>query len=175
MSMNARECGTCALCCKVLGIDAIGKPRRQWCGNCRAGKGCTIYADRPDECRDFNCVYVTTKALGEHWFPARSKMIVCSDPATNRLEIHVDEGRENAWRAEPFYSEIKQWAQAAARNNGQILVCLPDRTIVILPHADVDLGRLEEDDRILCLETMTPNGPVPEVRKVKASDTGLYS
>ena len=100
-------------------------------------------------------------------------MIVCSDPTTNRLEIHIDDGRVNAWRSELFYSEIKQWALAAAQNNGQILVCLPDRTIVVLPHADVDLGKLEEDDRILCLEVMTPDGPRPDVRKVKATEVRL--
>lgn len=170
MSLNARNCGTCTLCCKVLGVEAIGKATRQWCAHCGVGKGCAIYAERPDECRDFNCLYVINETLGEHWFPARSKMIVCSNPAVGRLEVHVDDGRVNAWRSEPFYSEIKEWSRAAAQDNGQILVCLPDRTIVVLPHADVDLGKLEEDDRILCLEVMTPNGPMPEVRKVKATD-----
>lgn len=156
------------MCCKVLGVDGIGKAKHQWCAHCGVGKGCAIYAERPGECREFNCLYVINDALGEHWFPARSKMIVCSNLDVGRLEIHVDGGRANAWRDEPFYSEIKQWSRAAARDNGQILVCLPDRTIVVLPHADVDLGKLEEDDRILCMEVMTPEGPVPEVRKVKA-------
>lgn len=173
MTISTRGCGTCTLCCKVLGVESVGKEKGQWCAHCRVGKGCSIYADRPDDCRAFNCVYVASEALGEHWFPARAKMIVCSNPEVARLEIHVDEGRVNAWRTEPYYSEIKQWARAATRDNGQILVCLPDRTIVILPHADVDLGRLEQDDRILCQEIMTPQGRLQDVRKVKVTDVSL--
>jgi hypothetical protein len=173
MMDQVRACGSCTLCCKVLAVHGVPKPKRQWCQHCSAGKGCAIYDERPQDCRDFHCMYVTNAALGAHWFPAHSKMILCSDPTIPRIEIHVDEGRADAWRKEPYYSEIKAWSRAALAADGQVMICLPDRTIVVLPHKDVDLGKLEETDRILCFETMTASGPMPDVEKVRADDPRL--
>lgn len=168
MTQTGRSCGGCTLCCKLLGIDALGKPKAQWCPHCKPGSGCTIYSDRPDECRTFDCLYVSGPQLGEHWFPARSKMIVCVNDAVGRIEIHVDGDRPGAWRAEPFHAEIRSWAKAAAADDGQILVCLPDWTIVVLPDRDVDLGSLDTDDRIL----VTRTGSHVDVRKMKAAEAG---
>lgn len=173
MTLATRTCGTCTLCCKVLGIDALDKPRGQWCTHCATGKGCTIYADRPAECGSFDCLYIQGTRLAEHWFPARSKMVVCINQAVGRIEIHVDAGRTAAWRSEPYYGEIKQWARAAAAERGQILVCLPDRTIVVLPDEDVDLGLLTADDRIVLTEVMTASGPSQRVYRQKATDADL--
>ena len=175
MADQSRQCGSCSLCCKVLAVHGASKPKRQWCKHCKVGKGCAIYADRPQDCRDFNCMYISggAGALGEHWFPAQSKMIVCADPTIPRIEIQVDDGRADAWRREPFYSEIKAWSRAALRDGGQVMVCLPDRTIVILPQEDVDLGKLEESDRILWSERMTASGPVPHVEKALPGDPRL--
>lgn len=166
MTVTTRSCNGCTLCCKLLGIDALEKPKAVWCPHCKAGSGCTIYADRPDECRSFDCLYVSGPQLGDHWFPARSKMVVCVNREIGRIEIHVDAGRSGAWRAQPFYDEIKAWSRAAASDDGQILVCLPDRTIVVLPDEDVDLGKLAADDRIV----LTRSGSRIEVGRIKAAE-----
>ena len=50
-----RECGTCMLCCKVMAIDALGKPPGVWCRHIKRGVGCDIYEQRPSECRTFYC------------------------------------------------------------------------------------------------------------------------
>ncbi len=33
-----RECGTCTLCCKVMGIHALDKPRGVWCDHAMPGR-----------------------------------------------------------------------------------------------------------------------------------------
>lgn len=166
MRQDGRSCGGCTLCCKVLGIDALSKPKGQWCGHCRTGAGCAIYSERPQECRAFDCLYISGPQLGDHWLPSRCKMVVCVNDAVGRIEVHVDGGRPGAWRTEPYYAELKGWARAAAADGGQILICLPDRTIVMLPDKDVDLGRMEADDRIEVVQSAAGIA----VRKVKAAD-----
>ena len=52
-----KECGTCTMCCKVMGIKAIAKPPGVWCKECIPGKGCGIYETRPEACRTFYCAY----------------------------------------------------------------------------------------------------------------------
>ena len=42
------------------GIEEAGRAR---CENCRAGGGCAIYAHRPQVCRDFECEWLTDRAL----------------------------------------------------------------------------------------------------------------
>lgn len=52
--MKERSCGTCSACCTVLGIVALGKGPNTPCAH-QVGKGCSIYAQRPDECRTYTC------------------------------------------------------------------------------------------------------------------------
>ncbi len=52
-----RECGGCTGCCKSVSVEALGKPM-----NCRCefqkDHECTIYPNRPLECRLFGCAWL---------------------------------------------------------------------------------------------------------------------
>jgi hypothetical protein len=161
----ARQCGTCTLCCKLLTIEELGKPAGQWCPHCIQGRGCAIYADRPNECRGFQCGYLMWPALGEHWLPARSKLVVAFKPDGNEIVIHVDPGMPNAWRAEPYYSEIRNMA---AHGVYTIFVQIGRRVIAIFPDREVDLGVVAEDERI-AIQPEPGTGRLGAV-KVKAND-----
>ena len=58
--MKKRECGDCNLCCKLPGMKFMKppKPSYQWCNHCDIGVGCKIYKTRPQNCRDFICLYL---------------------------------------------------------------------------------------------------------------------
>ena len=44
----ARQCGDCSLCCKVLGIPELNKPKDAWCPQlCAAGTGCRMLCGPP--------------------------------------------------------------------------------------------------------------------------------
>src|SRR5438876_465913 len=58
--LSGRKCGRCTLCCKVPPIKELDKPHDQWCQHCDASRGCRIYADRPEVCREFYCGYLTS-------------------------------------------------------------------------------------------------------------------
>ena len=53
-----RKCGDCNLCCKLPAIPNF-KSDYQWCNNCNIGVGCSIYKNRPKQCKDFVCLWKT--------------------------------------------------------------------------------------------------------------------
>lgn len=161
-----RSCQDCTLCCKLLRIDELAKPRHEWCAHCAIGKGCNIYEERPAPCRAFYCGWLINDWLGAHWQPARSRMMITAEGA--RLVIHVDPGRLDAWRKEPFYSEIKKWAAAAARRRGQVILWQGKEPIAILPDREKRLGPIRDGQFIVTTETRGPSGPVLDVVVVDA-------
>jgi hypothetical protein len=164
---TARHCGACTLCCKVLTIEELGKPNGQWCPHCIRGRGCSIYSSRPNECRGFQCGYLMWPALGEHWLPARSKLVVALKPDGMEIVIHVDPGVPNAWRTEPYYSEIRNMA-GNTEGAYAIFVQIGRRVIAVFPDRDVDLGVVAEDERI-SIQKEAGTGRRNAV-KVKAND-----
>jgi hypothetical protein len=73
-----RECGACTACCFEITIDdpMLAKPPRETCVNCTA-QGCAIYAERPEACRSWFCVWRRVADLPDHLSPDRSGLIVC--------------------------------------------------------------------------------------------------
>ena len=168
--VEGRSCGTCTLCCKVLTIEALGKPNGQWCPHCVKGRGCAIYSDRPNECRSFYCEYLLSPAFGEHWFPARSKLVVAYKPDGGEIIVHVDPGVPNAWRAEPYHSEIRNMAGHLAGTAHTIFVQIGRRVIAVFPDREVDLGIVGEDERVAIYEETGPGTKRQNAVKLKADD-----
>lgn len=52
-----RECGDCRACCTIMGVDEVQKPTYKRCQHVGMF-GCTIYATRPESCRDFQCMWL---------------------------------------------------------------------------------------------------------------------
>jgi Fe-S-cluster containining protein len=136
---TVRDCDGCTLCCKVIGVKALGKEMGVWCQHCSPGGGCAIYETRPDECRNFDCGYLLEPSLGPEWKPSESKIVLLTELGGRRIVAHVDTQRPDAWRREPFYSTLKMWAKDNAAVGGQVVVSIGPRRIAILPDRDVEL------------------------------------
>lgn len=60
----SRTCGSCTVCCTLQGVrDPEGqfdpKPPNVPCSKlCKTASGCAIYAHRPPECREFQCLWL---------------------------------------------------------------------------------------------------------------------
>lgn len=145
------------MCCKLLGIGALDKPAGSWCAHCSPPAGCTIYDSRPQECRDFACLWYESAVLGEEWKPIRSKIVLYLVD-DERLVAHVDPGSPNAWRADPFYAQLKEWSRRGMKTGPKVVVRVGERLFAILPDRDVDLGRVAKGDGIFIGERMTPEG-----------------
>ncbi|HUU85486.1 MAG TPA: hypothetical protein VM243_18460 [Phycisphaerae bacterium] len=167
---TGRQCGTCSLCCKLLGIEELDKPQGQWCPHCDPPHGCMIYSRRPGECRAFNCAWLENAALGDEWKPTRSKMVLYFIDEGARLVAHVDPGTPDAWRRRPWHDQLRAWALRGIRNGPNVVVQIEDRVIAVLPDRDVDLGRLEKGDAGHIGEVQTPAGRRYVARKVPARD-----
>jgi hypothetical protein len=157
--LAGRGCGACSLCCKLLRIDEFQKPEGQWCIHCAPGKGgCKIYNNRPNECREFYCAWLTVAELGPEWFPFRSKIVVYFEGDGNRIALHVDPASPTVWLEEPYYSQIKEWAIMAAEQNKQVIIYVKNRVIAVLPNKEVDLGVMRRGDHIMVASTKTAQG-----------------
>ncbi|MES5484630.1 hypothetical protein QMZ05_17890 [Bradyrhizobium sp. INPA03-11B] len=136
-----RACGKCSLCCKVVRVDKLAKPPGVWCKDCAPGKGgCKIYESRPEECQHFLYMWLYTEELGAEWYPATAKFVVAAEQQGNRIAVSVDPSFPTKWREEPYYSQIKGWAQFGATVNSQVIVNIGKRVIVVLPNKEVDLA-----------------------------------
>jgi len=166
-----RGCGGCALCCKIMRIEELDKPKGAWCPHCAPNRaGCTIYDSRPRECRTFHCAWLTLEQLGPEWQPTRAKMVLSFEAGGKRIVVHVDPGTPAAWRAEPYFGQIRRWAQAAVDHAGQVVVHVRDRAIVILPNKEVDVGTFAPGDVIVVRERATASGRDFDAYKVAAAD-----
>jgi hypothetical protein len=144
-----RSCGTCTLCCKVLAVAELDKPKHKWCTYCHIGRGCGIWGSHPQECRQFMCGYLMWEIVPEFWRPDKSGIVIANEANGYRIAFHVDEGQQNIWRKDPYYSGIKALAVEAAPADTQVVVTIGSRIIAILPDADIDMGILKQGERIL--------------------------
>ena len=152
-----RSCGDCSLCCKLLRIEALGKPAGTWCAHCAPGRGgCRIYDTRPAECRKFFCAWLTTPALGAEWRPNKCKMVVRHEG--NLVAIHVDPSDPQAWRRDPFFRQIKAFATRAAGTAQQVAVYVKDRVFVVFPNKEVDVGTMRPGDQLVVRELVGSRG-----------------
>lgn len=158
------------MCCYILAVGALDKPANAWCVHCPTKRRCAIYDSRPQECRDFNCGWLTTAKIGDEWNPRRSRMVLGAEHDGFRLSVYVHPDRPNAWRREPYYGQIKAWAHAAAGDKGQIVVKIGSRCIVILPDEDVDIGAVGPDEVIVTSYTPGPRGMTIRAMKLPRSD-----
>jgi hypothetical protein len=78
--------------------------------------------------------------LDECWKPSRSKLVVAFEENPYAVVIHVDGAHPNAWRTEPFYSQIRRWALSAARRHAQVVVWHGDTKIVVSPDSSLAVG-----------------------------------
>jgi hypothetical protein len=139
--MSTRACGACSLCCKIMAVpDFEGKPdQHKWCKYAKPGyNACTIYQQRPQECRAFNCMWLISDQIPDYWYPKLSKIVI-----NPKLELGsgayvafvVDPACPGRWREEPWFSDIKKMASAGLEGRGgqkwTTVVLIGDQRVVI--------------------------------------------
>lgn len=102
------------MCCRVFPIPEAGKTNTDWCQHLEPGKGCRIYAQRPEPCRKFFCGWRRDANLPEAWRPDVAGFVL-SDPEPWAFLVTNDPDHPTAWRREPYCGEIRAWARAAAQ------------------------------------------------------------
>jgi hypothetical protein len=142
-----KTCGDCTLCCKVMAIEELAKPISSWCPHCRPGRGCLIYSNRLAECQTFNCLWLVDDQLDQHWKPSKSRLVLTT--SEDGIEVRCDPGFPDAWRKEPFRSEIRQWAISGETHDVTVVVIVGHRMTLVTPDREFDLGIVGPDERIV--------------------------
>ncbi len=154
-----RQCGDCAMCCKLGSIKEVNKPDGQWCQHCSTRKGCDIYETRPEVCRTYYCYYMLS-TLNEDWRPTTCKFMV-SIMQGNLVYVTVDPSRPDAWKKEPYYSSIRNWA-----TKKRVVVLIGLQALAVYPDRTDDLGRLEDGYFLTAVNEQTPTGIVQRTVRV---------
>lgn len=129
-----------------MAVADLGKPAHQWCVHNVPRKGCGIWGSHPEACKVWQCGWILMPHLDERWKPERCGFVIRTRFQIQQLVIDVDPAKPNAWRQEPFFSEIHRWARNAPATGQQIVVCVGRREILIFPEEDIDAGELPEGE-----------------------------
>lgn len=114
----SEHCGTCSMCCKLPAIskEELGhdKPAGKWCKDCKPGKGCQIYDDRPKICRTYECVWLQSHTRRENQGlpielrPDKSKVLIQPTVTGKGLVLRVLPENWDAWKKGP----LRRWLSA---------------------------------------------------------------
>ncbi|WGS00991.1 hypothetical protein MTX26_09280 [Bradyrhizobium sp. ISRA443] len=106
-----------------------------------------IYPNRPAECRTFACDWLVNELLEEHWKPSKSKLVLTT--SEDGLEVRCDPGFPDAWRKEPFRSELREWAVSGEALDMTVVVIVGRRMTLVTSEHEFDLGIVGPDERIV--------------------------
>ena len=137
MTDTGKQCGECAMCCKILAIEALQKPRHTMCGHFRKGTGCGVYDTRPKACSQFVCAWLAEPLMDAGWRPDRCKFMMWGD---GQLMVDVDPAYPDAWRREPYYSKLKQASDRKRPGAVDVVVRNGREVTILFPEADISLG-----------------------------------
>jgi len=92
-----RNCNGCTLCCFFPDIPDYESPCNEYCKNCKPNIGCSIYKDRKELCRGFECLWKLEESLPESLRPNECGVMV--EVLPNQLFIaYVDPEKPEAWK-----------------------------------------------------------------------------
>lgn len=139
-----RQCGECSLCCKLLGVRELNKPRNKWCEKVRPDKkGCTIWNKEgfPETCGGFKCGWLDREVLPDSMRPDRIHAFITGFTEGAGIAVYVDPGYPLAHRQEP----LKQLLEASWRS-GLTIVAMVGKRVERLTHAGWVISRPTEQD-----------------------------
>jgi len=161
-----RACGSCTLCCKVYALPEFQKPPGVWCRECAPGKGCKIHDAAPEQCRQFNCLWLTDGKMPDAWRPDRAKFVLSIFPPNGFVYGQVDPGSPFAWRKEPYFSGLKAFARTIVEERRHVIMFVGDEATLIMPDDAIPLGRMTPEDRFRIEPAFGPKGPTWRATKM---------
>ncbi len=120
-----RECGSCTACCTVMAVQELAKPARRACDHV-SGVGCTVHSDRPESCREFNCVWLRGGIVGDE-ATRPDELGVCFDAFKNTDSGTVMLYAFELWEGALQTREAQQIIEALAVHN-EVHLSYRDRT-----------------------------------------------
>ena len=85
--------------------------------------------------------------MDQRWKPSKSRFVLTT--SEDGIEVRCDPGFPDAWRKEPFRSEIHKWAVSGENHDVTVIVITGEKMILITPEREFDLGVVRPDHRIV--------------------------
>ena len=136
--VSPRACGSCSFCCTIFEIGPAPNPANTPCRH-STGAGCAIHPTRPTSCAQFQCIWSFAALLDDSWRPDQCRFVMRSGPA-GEMVLDVDLADPEAWRREPFYSQIKAWSFRANPQFRPVFVRAGGHVFVVFPEGEIDIG-----------------------------------
>lgn len=166
---SLKMCGDCTLCCKVYEIEDFEKKPGKTCHNVRDEGGCGVWGLHPKACQEFKCLWLKHDDMDGRWRPDHAGFVMRLE-GKGTVCIDVDHDRPDAWRREPYYSQLKAWSEVMPRNEGLVLVYAPEAMYVITPMEDLPLKAPKKGDALETGMEDTLFGRRPYARVVPARE-----
>lgn len=150
----AGMCQDCDGCCRVLEVKELNKPLGVPCQHLGAtlfGSGCTIYAERPEPCKQYVCLWLDsqrrpgTERFAADLRPDVSKVVLGWPWGIERDVMYVfpyPDYQDN-WRLGP----VGEYLRAILALGAKVVVMLKDKRIVLKGDMAV-VGTQEEFDEV---------------------------
>jgi hypothetical protein len=87
-SRITRKCGECTACCFTFANQELDKPQSCWCPKVAKKAGCSIYPDRPKECKWFFCDWLQGN-YDEKDRPDKVGIVIDAEPNANLMLCSV--------------------------------------------------------------------------------------
>ncbi len=143
-----RVCDTCSLCCKLLEVrdSEFNKSRDVWCQHCRRDNGCSIYAVRPQACRNFVCQWLIDPDIPDFFWPKRSHMVLGFNEERSIFTVEVDKKYPNIWRNEPYLIYLRAIALQLLTKPEPVptVIRVTPRSWYLLPNKCVEVKGTDE-------------------------------
>jgi len=97
-----KECGDCALCCKLIEVLPLDKPAGKWCQHCTK-QSCSIWKERPRICRSYECLWRLSEPMGEVLRPSNCHIVFELYEPEKTVVALVDQHYPESWgKGEPL-------------------------------------------------------------------------
>lgn len=117
--MAARPCGECSACCTTLEVPAVQTKVGEKCQHQREGGGCSIYASRPKDCREYACAWKIGIGSPEQ---RPDKMGFTITAGHNSLVLHPAWLVHELWKGAAFTPEALDLLQSLVGPNIVIIM-----------------------------------------------------
>jgi hypothetical protein len=111
-----RECGTCSLCCKLMPVPQLNKPRDQRCQYQKHAKGCTVHgtAAQPPACKLWYCRWLVNDDAADLRRPDHAHYVIDAMPDEITVEPDDHSAPKQTLLAIQIWVDGDQWKNDVA-------------------------------------------------------------
>jgi hypothetical protein len=142
---SRRQCGGCTVCCIAVAVFHLHKATGTPCSHLCHSE-CSVYKDRPRECRDFECLWLRGHFHDDDR-PDALGVAFCDDfdPATGEQMVCVAEPAPGAAET----PRVRDLIAAVRAHGATVLVRSSERLRKIYPDGRIEQAEIDQQDPML--------------------------